>query len=75
MIHTLALSTFLGLPLVVYGGIATFLLLLSTASLGFIFYKKIPTKIPFKFHPALAATTIVVAMIHALFGLSIFLGF
>jgi len=74
MIHSLALTLFLGKPLVMYGGIFTFLLLLFTATVGFLNFKGIHT-IPFKWHPRLALTTIIVAAIHATFGLSIFFNF
>jgi hypothetical protein len=74
MIHTIALTLFLGQPLVMYGGIFTFLLLLFTATVGFLNFKGI-TIIPFKWHPRLALTTIIVAVVHAIFGLSIFLNF
>ena len=70
----IALTIFLGLPLVVWGGIFTFFLLLFTATVGFLNFNKIET-IPFKWHPWLALATIIVAIIHAIFGLSIFLGF
>ena len=74
MIHSIALTMFLGKPLVMYGGILTFLLLLSTATVGFLNFKGISV-IPFKWHPRLALTTIIVAVIHAIFGLSIFFNF
>ena len=74
MIHTLALTMFLGKPLVMYGGIFTFLLLLFTATVGFLNFKGI-TIIPFKWHPRLALTTIIVAIVHGLFGLSVYFNF
>jgi hypothetical protein len=74
MIHNLALSLFLGQPLVMYGGIFTFLLLLFTATVGALNFKGIVV-IPFKWHPRLAIITIVVAIVHAIFGLSILLNF
>jgi hypothetical protein len=74
MIHNIALTTFLGLPAVAYGGMLTFLLLLSTGTVGFLNLKGNHT-IPFKWHPRLALTTIIVGLVHAFFGLSIFLNF
>jgi len=74
MIHNLALTLFLGQPLVMYGGILTFLLMLFTAAVGFLNIKGISV-IPFKWHPRLAILTIVVATIHAIFGLAIYFGF
>ena len=74
MVHNLAFTLFLGQPLVMYGGILTFLLMLFTAIVGMLNFKGI-TVIPFKWHPRLAIITIVVAIVHAIFGLSILLNF
>ena len=74
MIHTLALKIFFGLPLVVYGGITTLLLIFVTATVGFLNFKGI-TIIPFKWHPRLVIMTIIVALFHGFLGLSIFLGY
>jgi hypothetical protein len=74
MIHTLALTLFLGKPLVMYGGIFTFLLLIFTATVGALNFKGIHI-IPFEWHPLLAVITIAVAFIHGLFGLSIYFNF
>jgi hypothetical protein len=74
MIHTLALTPFLGIPALAVGGILTFLLLLSTATIGILNMKGI-TIIPLKWHFRLAFATITLAVIHAIFGLSISLNF
>lgn len=74
MIHGLALTLFLGKPLVMYGGIVTFLLMTFTATVGFLNFKGIQT-IPFKWHPRLAIITITIAIIHAILGLSILFNF
>ncbi|MDD5396459.1 MAG: hypothetical protein PHW24_00170 [Candidatus Moranbacteria bacterium] len=74
MVNSIALTLFLGKPLVMYGGIFTFLLMLFTATVGLLNFKGIHV-IPFKWHPRLALTTIIVATIHAIFGLSIFFNF
>ena len=74
MIQSIAYTLFFGKPLVMYGGILTFLLMLSTATVGFLNFKGIHI-IPFKWHPRLALTTIIVAIIHAAFGLSIYFNF
>lgn len=74
MIHNLALAPFLGLPAVAVGGILTFLLLISTATIGILNMKGI-TIIPLKWHFRLAFATLVIGIIHAIFGLSIFLNF
>jgi hypothetical protein len=74
MIHTIALTLLFGLPLVVYGGFTTLLLVLFTATIGYLNLKG-NHFIPFKWHPVIALITIIVAIIHGLLGLSIFLGF
>lgn len=74
MIHGIALTLFLGKPLIMYGGILTFLLLIFTATVGYLNFKGIRL-VPFKWHPWLAIATITAATIHALFGLSIFFNF
>jgi hypothetical protein len=74
MVHTLALTLFLGKPLIMYGGILTFLSLLFTAMVGFLNFKGIQT-IPFKWHPKLAVLTITIAIFHGILGLSIVFGF
>ncbi len=62
------------LPLVAYLGWLTFLSLLSTATVGFLNFRG-RTTISFKWHPRLAATTITLAVIHAVFALSAYLNF
>lgn len=74
MVHNIALTLFLDKPLVMYGGIFTFLLLLFTAMVGALNFKGILI-IPLKWHPRLAVATIIFATIHAIFGLSIFFNF
>jgi len=74
MINHIAFTLILGLPLVMYGGVLTFLLVLFTATVGALNFKGI-TVIPFKWHPRLAITTIVIAILHALMGLSILFNF
>ena len=74
MIHTIALTMFLGQPLILYGGIFTFFCIITTATFGLLHFKGIIT-IPFKWHPRLALLTITVAVIHAFLGLSILWGF
>jgi hypothetical protein len=74
MIHKIALTFFLGQPMIMYGGILTFLLLIFTATVGALNLKGSHV-IPFKWHPRLAIATIIIAIIHAVFGLSIFFNF
>jgi hypothetical protein len=74
MVSQIAYYLIAGLPVVAYLGIATLLLLLSTATVGFLNFRG-NTKIPFRWHPRLAGATIVLAIIHAIFALSGHLGF
>lgn len=74
MIHNFALMLFLGKPLVMYGGILTLFLMLTTATVGALNFRGI-TVVPFRWHPRLAVVTILVAMVHAIFGLSIYFNF
>jgi hypothetical protein len=72
MIVQIAYSRFFGLPIVAYLGFTTLFLLLSTATIGYLTFKG-NTKISFKWHPRLAAATITIAIIHAIFALSAYL--
>jgi len=74
MIHNLAFSLFLGFPLIMYGGLLAFLLLLLTLTVGALNYRGIRT-IPFKWHPRLALLTLIVSLIHVFFGLAFFFNF
>jgi len=60
----MALSLFLGKPLVMWGGILTLLLLLGTAAGGAM-------RVPIKWHRLFAAIAVIVALVHAIFGLAI----
>lgn len=57
-----------GLPLIMYGGIATVLLLIATALVGYLTYTG-KAKLPFSWHIWLAATTLVSGLGHATFAL------
>lgn len=74
MFHAIAYTLFLGKPLIMYMGILTFTLLLSTATVGALNFKGIHV-FPFKWHPRLALTTIIVAILHAIMGLSVYFNF
>jgi len=58
-----------GKPLILYLGIITLVLLLSTAIVGYLFYKR-KINLPFKLHIVLAVCTIVVALVHGFLGIS-----
>lgn len=60
-----------GRPLIVWGGIITFFLLIATASIP-ILNKKGLAKIPYAWHPRLAAVFIIMAALHAIFGMMLF---
>ncbi len=71
MLFKLATFPILGKPLVMYFGLLTLTLLLSTASVPIISdLRKRP--VPLRLHHGLAYTTIGVALSHALLALSLF---
>jgi len=74
MIKEIAFLPILGLPLVVWGGIKTFILVLATAMIPMLNQKKI-TKIPMKYHVWLARIAIVVGLLHGLLAALAFWGF
>jgi len=74
MISQLAYSRVGGLPVVALFGLATLLLLLVTATVGFLNFHG-NTRISFKWHPRLAGATITLAIIHAILALSVYLRF
>ncbi len=68
----IALTMIAGFPLVVWLGIATILLLITTGSYGILLFKgKIRGSI--RQHMTLGLTTATVALIHAIFAISIFI--
>jgi hypothetical protein len=74
MISQIAYYSVGGLPVVAYLGMVTLAMLISTAAVGFLNFGG-NTRIPFRWHPRLAAITIALAFIHALFAVSIYLKF
>ena len=74
MVFNFAYYLILGKPLIMYMGILTYLSLLATATIGALNFRGI-TVIPFKWHPRIAITTIVLATLHAILGLSGYLNF
>jgi cytochrome b561 len=74
MISRIAYYQIAGLPLVAYLGALTLFFLIFTALVGYLNFKG-NTRIPFKWHPRLAAATIIFAIVHAIFALSAHLGF
>ncbi len=74
MIHKFALILVWGRPLFAYFGLLTFLLILSAATVGRLNFKGNST-IPFKWHPRLAITAIIIGSIHMFLALSVFFGY
>ncbi len=71
MISGIAFFPILGLPLVFYMGIVTFLCFSFTALVGYLNLHG-NHSIPFKFHPWMALISIVIGLLHALLGVSIY---
>lgn len=74
MIAHIAYYLILGKPLIFYTGILTLSFFLFTALIGFLNYRG-NHRIPFKIHPLMALTAIILALIHALMGLSLYFNF
>jgi hypothetical protein len=60
-----------GLPLVIYGGLATLTAFALTAYIGYT-NKSGKGKISFKWHPRMVIVAFVLAFIHAIFAISLF---
>jgi len=72
-VHDIALITIGFQPLFAWLGLLTILLLITTASYGYLLFKgKVRN---FRNHMMLAATTLTVGLIHAVLALSTILGF
>jgi len=72
MITKIAYTLVFGKPLIFYTGILTVLAFWFTALIGYLNFHG-HRVIPFKWHPVMAVSAIGVSVIHALFGLSIYL--
>jgi MFS superfamily sulfate permease-like transporter len=72
MIESISLFPVFGLPLIVYLGMATLSLLLFTASIS-VMTRRGMRRIPFRWHPRMAAVTIAVAIVHGFLGIMLFL--
>jgi len=75
MIQRIALTTLLGIPVVVYGGILTVLSFAFTAYIGFTNFKNKKNHLPFAWHTRMMIVAFSFALIHMFFALSIFLGY
>jgi len=67
-IRQVAYSQFLGLPLILYGGIITLLSLITTAALGYLM-RELRKPIPFIWHKRFAFITLGLALFHGLLGI------
>jgi len=74
MIARIAYTLILGKPLIFYIGIITFFSFCFTALFGYLNFKG-KRIIPFQWHPRMAIISILLALIHGLFGLAIYLNF
>ncbi|OGH06080.1 MAG: hypothetical protein A2W22_04150 [Candidatus Levybacteria bacterium RBG_16_35_11] len=74
MVRSIALSSVFGYPFILYLGAITFISFSFTALLGYRYFTGRPL-LPFKWHPRMAAASLTLAVIHAILGLSMFLGF
>ncbi|MBI2330243.1 hypothetical protein HYU94_02550 [Candidatus Daviesbacteria bacterium] len=74
MITAIAYYLILGKPVIFYLGILTYLSFLFTALLGYTYFKGRPI-LPFAWHPRFAAVSLILATIHGLLGLSLYLRF
>lgn len=70
-IAKIAFQTFLGLPLIAWGGLVTILCLFITAYIGSQVHKG---KIDFKYHKIAIIITLILAVGHALFAVLSFIG-
>ncbi|OGM19750.1 hypothetical protein A2686_05350 [Candidatus Woesebacteria bacterium RIFCSPHIGHO2_01_FULL_38_10] len=72
MLRNISYFSIFGKPLIMYLGILTLSSFLFTALIGFLNFKGIH-KIPFKWHPRMAAISITLALIHGLLGILAYL--
>ncbi len=68
MLSEIAYFPILGKPLVLYMGIITLLLFITTASIGLMIFRGV--RIPFKFHPTMAGIAIGFGIVHGILGVS-----
>lgn len=74
MFYQIAYYVILGLPAVAWGGLLTLASMLTTATLGYLFHTG-KASFPFYWHPAMAITTITLAVLHGTIGILALLGF
>jgi len=74
MIYQIAFQIFWGLPLIAWGGLATFISLATTATMGFLFHTG-RASFPFAWHWRAAITTLTLGLIHGTIAMLAILGF
>jgi hypothetical protein len=73
MLMGIIFHRYLGLPLIAWGGLFTFLCLIATALIAYLTIKNIKP-MPVKWHIQMAWLTIILASIHGLAAILAFLG-
>lgn len=73
MLVGIIFQRYLGLPLIAWGGIITFICLIITALIAYLTVKNIKP-LPVKWHVQMACLTIILAAIHGLLAILAFLG-
>ena len=71
MFAEIAYYMVLGKPLIFYLGIVTMLSFVVTGTIGFLFHRGI-AKIPFKWHPRMAALSFLLAIIHGFLSAAVY---
>ena len=71
-LQDLAYASFLGFPLIGYLGVFSYISLVATATVSLLTRRKI-VKIPMRYHFRLAYLTLILATVHALFALAVYL--
>ena len=72
MFEEISYALILGKPLILWLGVASLILLIITATIGYLSYTN-RLKIQFHWHPRMAALTIIVVAVHAFFALTHYL--
>ena len=72
IIRRIAYTYFLGLPVIAYVGIFTYVLLILTA-LVMVLNRKRLTRFPLKYHSRLSYLTIISATVHGIMAISVYL--
>jgi len=74
MIYQIAFQNFLGLPLIAWGGLATLVSLLATATIGYLFHSG-RAGFPFVWHIRAVIITLTLALLHGSIAMLAVLGF